>query len=309
MSNFERYSDFLSAMKTRRNLSKRTLRAYGSDLKLFITFLKDTDLKSTRRMDIERYVLGLQEQGLAATSIRRKLASLKLFFRFLVNEKAVGESPVSDFGVKYRRASVLPRVLSREEVRRLIRASYDSISMASGHTARKHLLAVRNALMLEFLFALGLRIDELVSLRLHDINLDSGSITVKGKGNKERVLFLENEEVGTLLRAYLESRKNTGNVNAALFLNRSGARLSTSTVARVFRQLCSKARIENHYTPHCLRHTMATLLLENGADVRSVQEILGHSSITTTQIYLHISSVRKKEVFSRFLERNKMSVR
>ncbi|MBK7143591.1 MAG: tyrosine-type recombinase/integrase [bacterium] len=298
---------FIETQRARKNVSIRTVKAYRCDLESLKKFFPDQNTDDLATINLTEYLNVLRNRGLVASSIKRHIATLKVFFKF-VKEKGYAQNvPLFSIDEKFHVGRRLPRVMAREEIRSLIATAYERGRKRVNLTENQRFLGVRNTLIIELLFSLGLRIDELTSLRISDINFEEGSILVLGKGRKERVLFMPNDGLTKLVRRYLKLRNSINSGHDFLLLNRSGNRLSNCAVERVFRSICDHAGLKRHYTPHCLRHSMATLLIENGADLRSVQEILGHSSITTTQIYVHVSSTRKKEVLRTFHERNKMS--
>lgn len=309
MSRSDEVKNFISAMQARRNLSPRTLKAYQSDLQQFRSALGRKAVIQAETLDIQNYVSHLRLKGLSEASVRRKLAALKRLYRFLKTEGSLQASPVECFREPYRIPMRLPRVIPREDIRALFKTAYLRLRRAGNGTLHRRYQAIRDVVIIELLFSLGLRIDELTRLDVGDVDYRTGSVLVFGKGRKERLLVVSCEEVMQLLRDYSCLRATFGHGLTPLLLNRNGARLGNGAVGRIFGSLCSQAQLAQHYTPHCLRHSMATMLIENGADVRSVQEILGHSSISTTEIYLHISFKRKEAVLSRFGERNTMSLR
>ena len=170
----------------------------------------------------------------------------------------------------------------------------------------KHMRIYRNRVILEILFSTGMRIGELVALNIRDVNLQERTILIFGKGRKERIIYISSDEVLVAIKKYLVYRNRIKTKSSALFLNRDNERLSIFSIENIFKKYCKIAKIKKHYTPHCLRHTMATMLLNNGADIREVQEILGHASIVTTQIYTEVSSKHKKKVLMKFNHRNRI---
>ncbi len=304
MGNDDHISEFIDAMKSRRNLSFRTLKAYESDLRAFERFLVNKHLRAVGTADIQALVSHLEAQGLCAASIKRKLATIKVFFGFLQTEGILERAPLWKSSGRFRIPKQLPRVLPRREVVMILSAAHARATAAQRESPTRLYTAVRNLLIIELLFSLGLRIDELTRLDVEDIDPLNGSVVVYGKGRKERLLYLSSNEVRRLISEYLPLRNNIAIEPHAFLVNRVGKRLGNGSIGRIFASLCSEVGVHRRYTPHCLRHTMATMLIENGADVRSVQEILGHSSISTTEIYLHVSQKRKKEVLGRFNERN-----
>ena len=298
--------DFLNEMKTVRNLSPRTLRAYRYDLLGLCRFIGALYWQRLDTLTIQSYIGRLDQDGLVSSSIKRKVATFKVFFRHLESKGFLERSPMLRFRLPYKIPKQLPRTIPHDELVRLLSAAHDLVESSAKRSSLRNFLASRNSLIVELLFALGIRIDELIQLKDENIDTSTGCVLVLGKGNKERTLFISSNEVRDCVNAYRELRNSMFDRTQMLLVNRVGENMTSGSVGRVFDDLCHRAGLERHYTPHCLRHTMATLLMENGADVRSVQEILGHSSIQTTEIYLHVSAKRKEDVFSRFHERNRL---
>ena len=308
MTRVDHISEFINAMKSRRNLSSRTLKAYELDLRSFNRCLAKKDIIAADTADVQAVVDQWNNLGLCAASIKRKLATLKVFFSFLQSEEIIERVPMWKSKGRFRIPKKLPRVLSKREIIMILSVAHNRVSAARHKSSIKLYTAYRNLLVIELLFSLGLRIDELAKLDMGDIDPVSGIVIVHGKGRKERLLYISSNDVMQIIGEYLSIRDNIASESSALLVNRTGGRLGTGSIGRIFSSLCSESGVRHHYTPHCLRHTMATMLIENGADVKSVQEILGHSSISTTEIYLHISQKRKKEVLGRFNERNNIHV-
>ena len=172
----------------------------------------------------------------------------------------------------------------------------------------KALRSLRDFCIIDLLFSTGMRIGELAALNLEDIRFQERTIKIFGKGRKERAIYVSSDETCELLRMYLSVRRPVSDPKCPLFLNKNGSRLSIYSIENIFSKYCRKGRIKNHYTPHCLRHTMATMMLDNGANIRVVQEILGHSSIVTTQIYTEVSLGKKRQELNRFSQRNRFTI-
>jgi len=299
---------FLRVSRIEKNLSPRTLRAYRSDLNGFWMHIGNQLIENVDVSLIRDYLEDLETRGLNGSSIKRKLATLKVFFLFLEDEKLIHHSPVRKFKRKFRTARRLPRVMSIEEIQKILIAANNEATRHTQSSKLTRLRTLRDRAMLELLFCTGIRIDELVKLDISDLNLPAQSLVVFGKGRKERRLFLSSQEVITALQTYLEQRLQWGADSQALFLNRLRVRIGTSAVRAVFQRFTHMTGLPSRFTPHCLRHSMATMLIENGADVRSVQEILGHSRISTTEIYLTVSQQRRRDVLTRYNGRNSISV-
>lgn len=304
MNNSELIYTFLSSSQTDKNLSQRTIKAYTYDLILFDKFVKPNKIVNVNTNIIREYLQTLQERGLKSTSIKRKLATLKVFFSFLEDEEIIDNSPTNKFKGKFKTPKRLPRILSRDEIQKVLNTTSEDIKNNRNLKEYKKYQIYRNRAIVELLFCTGIRIDELIKLNLNDIDLQNKTLIINGKGNKERLIYLSSIEVINFVGEYKTIRRAIPSDSNGLFLNNRYNRLSVHSIGNIFKYFLKKCNIEKNYTPHCLRHTMATLLIENGADIRSVQEILGHSSISTTEIYISVSKHRKKEVMEKFNQRN-----
>ncbi len=283
--------EFINYLSVERGLAMNTLESYGRDLRQYSQFLQEdeADLDAASRNTILNYLLFLQQQGKATATIARRLAALKAFYQFLVREKRINADPTANLESP-KLEKRLPRVLSVAEVERLL--SQPDGSQPSG---------LRDRAMLELLYATGIRVSELVSLGVDDVNLEAGYIRCAGKGSKERIVPLGSLAIKSV-REYLESGRMKlvkDREESALFVNHHGHRLTRQGFWKIVKKYADDARIEKEITPHTLRHSFATHLLENGADLRSVQEMLGHADISTTQIYTHVTKGRLKEVYAR----------
>ncbi|MFZ5826318.1 MAG: site-specific tyrosine recombinase XerD [Bacillota bacterium] len=283
--------EFINYLSVERGLAMNTLESYGRDLRQYSQFLQgdESNLDAVSRSTILNYLLFLQKQGKATATIARRLAALKAFYQFLVREKRIKADPTANLESP-KLEKRLPRVLTVGEVERLL-AQPDS-GQPSG---------LRDRAMLELLYATGIRVSELVSLNTADVNLETGYIRCAGKGSKERVVPLGSLAIQSV-RAYLEQGRGRlvkERDEAALFVNHHGHRLTRQGFWKIVKKYADDARIDKEITPHTLRHSFATHLLENGADLRSVQEMLGHADISTTQIYTHVTKGRLKEVYAR----------
>jgi tyrosine recombinase XerC len=290
---FNRYINYLEAEK---NASPYTVRNYTSDLlgskniKGFFAFLTERGITSLDKADrhvMRDYLSYLVEQGLVKASIARRLSAIRSFYRYLVREEIMSVSPVANTSSpKLDRR--LPSFLTTQEITRLLEAPDSSTPQGQ-----------RDRAFMELLYASGLRVSELASLNLEQIALDTREIRVLGKGSKERIVLM-GEPAARALTAYLnEGRlKLLGNRrNNAVFLNRYGGRLTRRSVQSILQEYAGIAGIEKRVYPHMLRHTFATHLLDGGADLRVVQELLGHASLSTTQVYTHVSKSQAKKVY------------
>lgn len=284
---------FLEYLTVELGLSANTRQAYERDLRLFCKTLgfKNSDaLVNVSREQITGYMTQLKEKGLAAATIARKLAAIKAFYRFMTAEGYMDANPaeVVEAGTK---GIKLPRVLSEDEVVRLL--NQPDITTAEGF---------RDRTMLEVLYATGMRVSELINLTLERVDLNMKYIIAFGKGSKERIVPL-GSVAAEFLQQYLEKVRpkltHAGRNTNIVFLAFGGHELTRQRFWQIIRTYGRKANINKALTPHILRHSFATHLLDNGADLRSVQELLGHSDISTTQIYTHLTNKRLRDIYAK----------
>ena len=288
----EEVDRFLTDLALRRGASHHTLTSYRLDLEHLATWLQQRDITTWQTLDRQatrRWIAWLHAEGYAAASIARKLAALRSLFRFLLREGDVARSPLLLI-LTPKSGSSLPNVLSVEEIDALL-AAPDSSSP----------LGIRDRCLLEVLYATGLRVGELLRLRNDDVDWTARSVRVWGKGSRERIVLLGDLAVDALTRYLRESRPRLvrDQPSDALFLSQLGRPLSVRGFHLALQVHLAKAGITRKVTPHTLRHSFATHLLEGGADLRSVQELLGHASIATTQVYTHVSEGYLREVYAR----------
>lgn len=283
--------EFINYLSVERGLATNTLESYGRDLRQYYQYLGEdqVDLDAVSRSTIINYLMFLQKQGKATATIARRLAALKAFYQFLVREKRIKTDPTANLESP-KLEKRLPRVLTVSEVERLL--AQPDPSLPAG---------LRDRAMLELLYATGIRVSELVSLNVEDVNLETGYIRCTGKGSKERIVPLGSLAI-KWVHEYLQGGRPKlvkDREETALFVNHHGNRLTRQGFWKIVKKYAEDARIDKEITPHTLRHSFATHLLENGADLRSVQEMLGHADISTTQIYTHVTKGRLKEVYAR----------
>lgn len=286
----QQIEDYLAYLSVERGLAQNTLDAYGRDLRAYARFLQQhglTNFVDTEKEAVRAYLEQLHNLGRASSTISRNLAAIKSFYHFLVGEDIIDKDP-TEYLESPKVAKRLPRVLNLSEVEALL----NQPDLEDAHS-------IRDKAMLEVIYATGIRVSELVSLNLLDINLESGYLRCLGKGNKERIVPL-----GSVAVKYLELYLQVARVElvkrsgeTALFVNHHGRRLTRQGFWKIIKRYAKEANIDENITPHTLRHSFATHLLENGADLRSVQEMLGHADISTTQIYTHITRNRLQEVY------------
>ena len=283
---FNKYTNYLVA---ERNVSPYTVRNYTTDLIDFFNFLRAKKVYSLKEVDrhiLRNYLSYLVEQRFVKASIARKLSAIRSFYRYLMREKMVSANPVADTSPKLDKR--LPSFLTLEEVKKLLNTPDRSTPQGQ-----------RNHALLELLYASGLRVSELVSLNPGQIDLDTGEIRVWGKGSKERVTLMGKPAINALNtyinegRPHLLSEKGSN----ALFLNRYGGKLTERSVQKMFEKYAKISGIGKRIHPHMLRHTFATHMLDGGADLRVVQELLGHADLSSTQIYTHVTKSRARKVY------------
>lgn len=294
-------SQFLSAHFDNSDRSPKTRRAYECDLRQFNTFIQsrqETEAIANVTPDvIEAWVAHLITQESAPATIKRKLATLRCFLNHCVLRTDLSDSPASRLRFRFGSSARMPKSLDLDEAKLLLQTARQKMRDAeSNETDRRAFFAMRNATIIELMMATGLRVSELTGLNIDSINWSEMSLLVNGKGMRQRLAFFSVEELSKLIRAYFNCRLIADAATSALFINHRGNRISEQGVAYVIKQICNGVETRIHVTPHVLRHTAATLLLQNGVDVRLVQEFLGHSSITTTQRYTHVTRQHLKAV-------------
>jgi integrase/recombinase XerD len=282
---------FMGQLKVERGLARNTIEAYNRDLIGFFSFLRERHLSATKvkQEDLSSFIA--EKRGhLSAKSLARCLVSLRMFYRFLVSEGKMSTNPARLLGIP-KLYQHLPHVLNRDEVEVLLTQPDQNTPMGR-----------RDKAILELLYATGLRASELIGLRMANINLEAGYIRTIGKGSKERIVPMGSKAMDSLKQYITDSRAPLLRKGASpyLFLNSRGGRLTRQGLWKILKNYARKAGIPKRVTPHTLRHSFATHLLEGGADLRSVQVMLGHSDISTTQIYTHVARERLKEVHEKY---------
>lgn len=279
----EAYFRYLVAEK---NLSPYTLRNYRTDLLDFFRYLEDqtVDPLTADRQAARQYLMSLREREIATASIARKVSTIRSFYKFLVREGKIESSPITGL-VAPKRERRLPVILRKEHLTALIEAANEDTPQS-----------IRNRAILELTYAAGVRLSEIVGLNVQNIDFDERAMLVRGKGNKERIVLF-GEPAETAIKRYLSDvRPELAQAKEeALFVNRDGKRLSGRSIQQIVRKHALKAGLDQRVFPHLLRHSFATHLLDGGAELRVVQELLGHVSASTTQIYTHVTEERQRE--------------
>lgn len=278
---------FLSYLTGEKNASPHTIKNYRIDLREFTAFIKDKSLQDITYLEIRSFLAHLQTKEYSKSSISRKLACLRSFFKYLVRENKVESNPVASISTP-KREKKLPVFLTPDEIVKLLEAP-----------SKNKWEEKRDKSILETLYSSGLRVSELMGLNQEDVDLFSGLVRVRGKGKKERIVPLGQVALKAM-RGYLEYHprpKLSRGVKVPLYLNRSGGRLTDRSIRRMINKYTKRIGLIKDISPHTLRHSFATHMLDRGADLRSVQELLGHENLSTTQIYTHVTTKRLKEAY------------
>lgn len=321
MTEIEEYiQPFLEHCRYQRQLAEGSIRNYGIDLRHFLAFLNHETPSQVTKKTLEEY-LTLLSQTYQVKTIKRKMATLHSFFSYLEDQEIIQESPFGRFRLRMREGYRQPKSLSIREMDQLFKSAYhDEWSWPAAclldrlhdmkppilHTMTGEFFWWRDMAILELLFAAGLRVAELCSLRFTDYDALDRSIHIIGKGNRERFLYIENSQVIQTFEDYLFLRRAITTDSPFVFLTRGREKMSTQGVRNLVTKYAEKAGFEKHVTPHVFRHSFASLLLESGVDIKYIQDFLGHSTISTTQIYLHVSDEQKRKILATNHPRSKM---
>lgn len=285
--------NFLVYLEVEKNFSRHTIRAYNSDILSFLLWLDSTPIEETNHTKLKDYLVFIQRFNYSKTTLSRKVAAIRTFYRFLYRERIIEANPANSVHAPKKTKS-LPKFLSDTEIEQIL--NNIKIETPAGY---------RNRVILELLYATGMRVSELSSLNFGNLNLEENEITVMGKGAKERIVLVSTR-ARDFLQKYInnvrfmvveDGQKPEETEQSPVFINKTGYRLQPQSVRAALNDIVKKIELPKKVTPHVFRHSFATKLLENGADLRVVQELLGHASISNTQIYTHVSTERLKEVY------------
>lgn len=286
--------DFKSYILVEKNFSKHTAKAYYSDILSFLVWMDEKSCEEINFSNVRDYLRFIQKFNYKKTTIARKIASIRTFYKYLYRERKVNSNPAMSLNVPKRPKS-LPKFLTPDEVEKIL--NNVKIDTPAGY---------RNRAILELLWATGMRVSELSGLNFGDLNLENNEIRVFGKGSKERIILVS-DRAKNYLERYIEGartlvakgyRLEEPTESSPVFINNTGYRLQTKTIRNVINDTVAKIELPKKVTPHVFRHSFATHLIENGADLRIVQELLGHASISNTQIYTHVSIQHMKDVYN-----------
>ena len=291
--------EFLSHCQFEKNLSEKTLKAYRTDLAQLLTFMKsrsfDTTITAISKTELKEYLISIG--SLKPKSVKRKIATVKALFNYLEFEDILAINPFRKMRINIKEPKRLPLVMDIREITRIFKTAYSYKKMETSPETYSYFRVLRDIVILELLFSTGARVSEIAGLTKNNINLDSGSVTIRGKGDKERVIQICNRETIDLLKQYYKLYKKSIEKGGNYFLiNRLGHKLSDQSIRTIIKKIAGNAGINRHITPHMFRHSFATLLLEKDVDIKYIQSLLGHSSIMTTQIYTHVNRAKQKQI-------------
>ena len=302
----EYIQSYLVVCEKQRCLSTKTLAAYTLDLEQFLVFAKASFVEDFSREEINQFIIFLHGAYKPKT-VRRKLASVKAFFRYLEMEDVLDSNPFSRIRTDFREPLVLPKAIPLDIISEILDHAYIELNKEQLSSYGKK-MALRNVAVLELLFATGMRVSELCSLKMNDVNLTSREISINGKGSRQRLIQITNHDVLSILHEYQEIFQSEIYSCGYFFVSKFGNRLSDQSVRYMLRAFAKSLNLNMHITPHMFRHSFATLLLEEDVDIRYIQKLLGHSSISTTEIYTHVNSRKQTELLTAKHPRNKLSL-
>lgn len=297
----EQVTKYLEYCKFRKELDWNTLKAYRIDLRQFFEF---TEENIPCKEKIEDYITELHKKYKQKT-IKRKIASIKAYYNYLEEREIIEENPFRKIKVKFKENMILPRIIPREEIEKLLNYIY---TQGNGVSRKRYRYWLRDVAVIEVMFATGARVYELSNIKVDNINLNTGLIRIMGKGGKERYIQIGTSEVLDILKRYYVQNLSEIKKSGYFFVNSRGSRYTEQSIRLMLKKYTKRAGIERTITPHMFRHSFATYLIEEGVDISCVQQILGHSSINTTKIYIHIAAKKQAEILRELHPRNRMNI-
>lgn len=296
---------YIKYCKTQKYLSPKTIDAYKTDLYQFATVIGSVNVEMVGKEEIEKYVSYIRLTYLPRTT-KRKLASIKAFFNYMEYNYYIKSNPFKIIRIRIKEPVILPKTIPISDVKLLLQSIYHC--MSTGSTLFQRQSAMCAAAVIELLFCTGIRVSELCSLRICDVNLTEGFILIHGKGSKERIVNISNTSVLTLLRDYSLLFSSNNPVTTPFFINPNQKPINDQAIRRIIKKYCDIAGINEHITPHMFRHTFASSLLDADVDIRYIQSMLGHSSIKTTEIYTHVSTYKTRVILENKHPRNQFNL-
>lgn len=286
--------------KFERNLSNKTMEAYSIDLNQFEQFkdYKDLNINEFDKHKLKDYIQSLYELDFKAKTIKRKVAVLKAFFTYLEFDEIILVSPFRKMRISIKEPTTLPKTMELKEIVKILKFLYKIKESFNDKNLYSYKVIVRDIVIIEILFSTGMRVSELCNIKLNNINLQAGIIKIKGKGDKERIIQICDNEAKKVLKEYFELFSEQIKRTKCFLINRLDKQISEQSVRLMIKKYQKISGIDKHITPHMFRHSFATLLLEEGVDVRYIQHMLGHSSISTTQIYTKVNMKQQKKILN-----------
>lgn len=297
----DKLAAYLEYCEYRKELDGKTLKAYRIDLRQYFEYVC---VDEPDKEKIEEYITHLHKSYKQKT-VKRKIASIKAFYNYLEETEIIAESPFRKIKVKFKETVTLPRIIPREEIEKLLNHMYQCLN-ENDKVSHKHML--RDVAVIEVFFATGARVYEISNIREDSINLNTGLIRLMGKGGKERYVQISNTSILEVLKKYYDENEQEIKKSGYFFVNNRESRYTEQSIRLMLKKYTKQAGIERNITPHMFRHSFATYLIEEGVDVSCVQRILGHSSIKTTQIYIHIAAKKQAEILKEMHPRNNMKI-
>lgn len=292
---------YLDYCQYRKELDQKTLKAYRIDLRQYLDFISCDEPNKEK---IEEYITDLHKRYKQKT-VKRKIATVKAFYNYLEEEELIDGNPFRKVKTKFKEDVILPRIIPREEIECLLNYMYSRLGNCK---IRNYKYILRDIAIIEMFFATGARVYEVSNLKTDSVNLTSGLIRIMGKGAKERYIQISDAAVLKILKNYYEENKEQINQSGFFFINSKGKRFTEQSVRLMLKKYTKQAGIDRNITPHMIRHSVATYLIENGMDVSCVREIFGHSSIRTTQIYIHLAAKILAVLLQKTHPRNQMKI-
>lgn len=297
----DKLTPYLEYCEYRKELDPKTLKAYRIDLYQYFGYVCSDE---PEKGEIEAYITELHKKYKQKT-VKRKIASLKAFYNYLEEEEIIPGNPFRKVKVKFKETMTLPRIIPREEIEQLLNYMYKLLNESN---TLKNKCLLRDIAVLEVFFATGARVYEISNIREDSMNIHSGLIRIMGKGGKERYVQISNPSILAILKKYYAENEDNIKSSGYFFVNNRGNRYTEQSIRLMMKKYTKKAGIDRDITPHMFRHSFATYLIEEGVDVSCVQQILGHSSIKTTQIYIHIAAKKQAEILREMHPRNNMNI-
>ena len=296
------FRDYLSYCARQKHLDSKTVKAYRIDIRQYLNFIGSNHTELTRK-SIDDYLSDLN-QTFKPRSVKRKIAAIKSFFSYISEKHSEFENPFLGMRIKIAQKKTLPRIIPLRVINLILKKAHEQEKYAK--SKKQRLIAMRETAVLELLFATGIRVSELCGINNEDISLQEGYLLVHGKGNKDRVIDIENPDVISALDDYKSAECDAN--TQFFFLNRHHRPLSGQSVRQIVTRYADLVCAEQHITPHMFRHSFATYLLDAGVDIRYIQQLLGHNSISTTQIYTYVSSAKLRDILATKHPRNNMII-